>query len=504
MAQVVVYGPNGARTTANTVFTEADKAAGYTMSEYDRLIAGQVPGREGYAGASQTEPLTPEYPGDYGGEDASTPTNERESVVGIGNTNYDTKDYSNVGEDGEVVIKNEDGSVYSPIAKRDMPIPPGAEYWNVDGEYYIVYYIPGTNTPIYYDSSLEDLKNIFGPVEFPGIEQTIKSPTAEEWNSAIRFGDSLELADLTVYNPEVSPWSSFIDTIATESKIRPWLQDAEMIERLAEATLEGRTVTDAEWQSTNWWRTHTQAERDWLLLAQSNATDFTSVLTADAERKIQDDKAAIKNLMEQSGISNPSDELVSWVGQKLTTGLWSDSYVAEQVKVLSDPTLETNMDVELDNFITSGAIDYDTTRAGESQVKRLSKEIMGPVFGGNLAESQISKWAGMIRNDPDAEIEIRDKMMSMVKGLFGENTAEGLTYEEIAAPWRGFTSNVWGGTLDETSNLFQNVIKANDITKANQLLYTAGLQDGGSEKIKTEVKNNIVGAFGGGSVRRIV
>ena len=107
MAQVVVYGPNGARTTANTVFTEADKAAGYTMSEYDRLIAGQVPGREGYAGASQTEPLTENYPGDYGGEDASTPTNERESVVGIGNTNYDTKDYSTVGEDGEVVIDDD-------------------------------------------------------------------------------------------------------------------------------------------------------------------------------------------------------------------------------------------------------------------------------------------------------------------------------------------------------------------------------------------------------------
>ena len=44
MAQVVVYGPNGARTTANTVLTEADKQNGFTMSEYDRLIAGQVPG----------------------------------------------------------------------------------------------------------------------------------------------------------------------------------------------------------------------------------------------------------------------------------------------------------------------------------------------------------------------------------------------------------------------------------------------------------------------------
>ena len=421
------------------------------------------------------------------GPDGQPPSNGDavDTNFGAGSTSFS---YGRFGEEGATVA----------------PIPTGAEFWNVDGNYYIVYFIPGTGTPIYYDSSLEDLKNIFGPIEFPEVEKSIKTPTSEQWASSIRFGDALELANPNIYDPSQSPWVSFVDTIATESKIRPWLQDAEMIERLAEATLEGRTVTDAEWQSTNWWRTHTQAERDWLLLAQSNATDFTSVLTADAERKIQDDKAAIKNLMEQSGISNPSDELVSWVGQKLTTGLWSDSYVAEQVKVLSDPTLETNMDVELDNFITSGAIDYDTTRAGESQVKRLSKEIMGPVFGGNLAESQISKWAGMIRNDPDAEIEIRDKMMSMVKGLFGENTAEGLTYEEIAAPWRGFTSNVWGGTLDETSNLFQNVIKANDITKANQLLYTAGLQDGGSEKIKTEVKNNIVGAFGGGSVRRIV
>ena len=162
----------------------------------------------------------------------------------------------------------------------------------------------------------------------------------------------------------------------------------------------------------------------------------------------------------QCGISNPSDELVSWVGQKLTTGLWSDSYVAEQVKVLSDPTLETNMDVELDNFITSGAIDYDTTRAGESQVKRLVKEVLGPVFGGNLADSQIQKWAGMIRNDPDAEINIRETMMNMKKGIFGETYNDELTYEEIAAPWRGFTTNTWGGTVDETSTLFQDVVKS--------------------------------------------
>ena len=87
--QVVVYGPNGARTTANTF-----KRPGEEMSEYDRLIAGLIPGREGYKGATKSEPLTADYPGDYGGEDVSTPMDQRESVVGIGNTDYDPKDYS--------------------------------------------------------------------------------------------------------------------------------------------------------------------------------------------------------------------------------------------------------------------------------------------------------------------------------------------------------------------------------------------------------------------------
>ena len=108
MAQVVVYGPNGARTTANT-----ERRPGEEKSEYERLIAGEIPGREGYKGATQQEPLTSDYPGDYGGEDASTPMDQRESVVGVGNTDYDPKDYSTVGEDGEVVIKNEDGSIYT-------------------------------------------------------------------------------------------------------------------------------------------------------------------------------------------------------------------------------------------------------------------------------------------------------------------------------------------------------------------------------------------------------
>tara|TARA_R100001224_G_scaffold1224_1_gene912 strand:- start:859 stop:2385 length:1527 start_codon:yes stop_codon:yes gene_type:complete len=508
MAQVVVYGPNGARTTANTELTDADKAKGYTKSEYERLLAGEIVGREGYENADKNyqspEPLTPDYPGDYGGEDGSTPINERESVVGVGNTNYDNKDYSDVGPDGNVVVKTENGDVVSSVDSDGAPlgtIPRGAEFWNVDGNYYIVYFIPNSGVPIYYDTSIEDLKRIFVD-DFAEVEQLIKTPTSAQWNKSIRFGNSLELADPTIYDPTQTPWLSFIDTIEKEAKIRPWLKDEEMVQLLAESTLEGRTVTDAEWQSTNWWRSHTQAQRDWLLLAQSDSFNFSSNLPADAISKIDNDKLLIKNIMEQSGIANPPKELVAWVGEKLTTGDWTEDFTADQIRILSDPTLEADLNSELNNFITSGNVDYDTTRAGESQVQRLVKEYLGPVFGGNLADATLKKYAGMIRNDPDAEVTIKEDLLKIKNNLFDEDND--ITYEQKAAPWRGFTTNLWGGTVEETTSLFQEVLKLNDVAKATKLLYDEGLKDGGSDKIKNEVISSLVGSFGGGGVRRII
>ena len=48
MAQVIVIGPGGARTTANT-----ERRFGETKSQYQRLIAGEKPGREGYKDADK-------------------------------------------------------------------------------------------------------------------------------------------------------------------------------------------------------------------------------------------------------------------------------------------------------------------------------------------------------------------------------------------------------------------------------------------------------------------
>ena len=77
MAQVIVIGPGGARTTANT-----ERRFGEKKSEYERLIAGEIPGREvykdadninyqdTYGGHKTGDAVDSSYTGDYGGEDA--------------------------------------------------------------------------------------------------------------------------------------------------------------------------------------------------------------------------------------------------------------------------------------------------------------------------------------------------------------------------------------------------------------------------------------------------
>ena len=171
-------------------------------------------------------------------------------------------------------------------------------------------------------------------------------------------------------------------------------------------------------------------------------------------------------------------------------------------KILSDPTLEADLNADLDEFINSGNIDYDTTRAGESEVDRLVKEYLGPVFGGNLADATLKKYAGMLRNDPDGLLTVKEDLLKIKNNLFNEDND--ITYEQKAAPWRGFTTNLWGGTVEETTSLFQEVLKLNDVAKATKLLYDEGLKDGGSDKIKNEVISSLVGSFGGGGVRRII
>jgi len=381
--------------------------------------------------------------------------------------------------DGTSVVINSAVASQTSANTYAQGIPSGGEITKVGDLYYILYTIPDTNIPISYEATEQDIRGLF-PLDFD--QQQFKSLTTAEFNQlgAIDFGNVAELYDPRLISQGMTPWEGFIDYLDKEAELRPWLADEEMVFLLAESTLEGRTVTEAEWKTTNWWRTHTQDERDWLLLSQGKSIEE---LPADAQSKIQDDKIAIRNAMIQAGVSNPPDNLINWVSNKLTTGQWSTTYTEDQIALVADPSKVGALDTDLQDFISGDAIEYDTTRAGEDRVQQLYKRYLGPVFG-DVQANLVAEEAGKLRNDPDYEQELITKLTAQKKSLF-PNYAEDVTYEEFAAPWENFTTNQWGQQVDTTSDYFQEVLKLNDATKASKYLTQKGL-DMGVDKVVNE------------------
>ncbi len=347
-------------------------------------------------------------------------------------------------------------------------IPSGGDIVKVDDKYFILYTIPNTNIFISYDATEQDIRGLF-PLDFE--QQTFRNVSEQDISGAIDFGNIAELYDPRFITQGLTPWEGFIDYLDKEAELRPWLDDEEMVFLLAEATLEGRAVTEAEWKTTNWWRTHTQDERDWLLLSQGKPVDE---LPQDAKSKIQDDKIQIRNLMQQAGISNPPENVINWVSNKFTSGSWSTIYTQDQISLIADPSKVGTLDQELQDFISG--VDIDSTSAGEDRVAQLYNRYLGPVFG-NINDGLISEEAGKLRNDADYENELIKKLTSQKKSLF-PMYEEDVTYEEFSAPWQNFTNNAWGTQIDTTSEVFQEVLKLNDASKVSKYLTEKGLEQG--------------------------
>jgi len=184
----------------------------------------------------------------------------------------------------------------------------------------------------------------------------------------------------------------------------------------------------------------------------------------------------IRNVMVQNGIANPPETLINWVSDKFTTGQWSDVYTEDQVKLLADPSKTGNRDIDLTNFITSGEVAVDSTMSGQDRVQDLYLEYLGPVFG-KLNDVDLAKEAGNLRNDPDYEQVLKNNLTATKKSLY-PMYAEDVTYRQFSSPWENFTTNAWGQQIDTSSNTFQEVLKFNDIVKANQYLTKEGLKQG--------------------------
>lgn len=360
-------------------------------------------------------------------------------------------------------------------------VPPGAEVWEVEGRHFLVWYVPFTDPPVplaWFVSSSEERQAL--GIDTKKIDRKFKSWKQFYATGVLRHGDTRELV-----NTRVHPWELLKQHYEQEVAIKPYLADPEILALWAAAMMEGREITEGELKTTKWWRTHSQAEREWLLL---NASD-----PATADRLIRDNRLRVADLLRSSGVANASEALINLIADNWTQGKWTEVYALQQIRLLADPYAEGELDPEL-RGLTKG---LDGTREREDEVRQMIQRWLGPAYAANWTDQHIAEWAGRLRNDPDAKQELEDVLRKHRMALFPEYDNPNLTYEDIAAPWRGVVQQIWGQTADETDPLFMRIVRTNDLATAEQILRTEGLRRG-IGTVVNDVMAAATSAFGGG------
>lgn len=312
------------------------------------------------------------------------------------------------------------------------------------------------------------------------VDRTFASVAEMNQTGALRFGSTLELVN-TTEDPAQQIYSNY----RTEARVKPWLRDPEILTLWMQAALEGRSITDAELQGSEWWRSHSEAERQWISL---NASDPET-----ANRLIRDNRLQVSELFRQAGVSNASRGLIETVADKWTTGAWTEAFAVNQIRLLADPAVEGR----LAPVLRGERRGLDRTREGEEEVQDMVATWLGPAHA--WEQNRIRRWAGKLRTDPDARLELEELLSRQRLALFPEYDNPNLTYDDIAGPWRGLVQQVWGHIPDETDPLFTKIVRLNDAGEATRLLRRQGLSEG-NELVRREFLSGL-GVFGG-QIRR--
>lgn len=364
------------------------------------------------------------------------------------------------------------------MAQTLNQVPPGLEVWQVGGQWYLVRRVTefdGKELFLHWKVNPED-------VEALGIKKPdFKFDTAQVFKrtGSLGMGTSRELLNTTD-----DPVDQIVSDYETQVRVKPWLADPEILNLWIGASLEGREVSDAELQGTDWWRTHSDAERQWLTL---NASD-----PATANRLVKDNRLQVAQMFRDAGVANASNALIGKIADQWTQGGWTEAYALNQIRILSDPQYGGNLDPLLKGMNTG----LNTTRDREGEVQTLIREWLGPSAAKHWSAQAITNWAGRLRNDPDAKLQLEEQLRKHRLALFPEYKDPMLSYEDIAGPWRGVFTQEWGEVADETDPLFSKIVRMNDLAGAQQLLRQVGLKRN-NQTVTRNLLSDITGAFGG-------
>jgi len=276
-------------------------------------------------------------------------------------------------------------------------IPGNPELWKSDdGTSYLVYFAEGMEPPLPMMWKVEnesELEAFFGPGKTITYDHQFTQAQIDSTGGMI-WGTSTEIVDT-----EEDPLEGWASRWERERTVRPYLNDPEIYALYASAALEGRAVTTAELEASEWFQTHSEAERAWIT---TNASDPLT-----AQQMIEDNRVAAYDKLRKAGIAEPPTSMVDFMADQLTTGKWTSEMFDQQVKAVADPYSGIAVDAGVTNAIGKGT--FDTTREEEDRVRATVRRWLGTNFG-QWDDATVAEWAGKIRNEDDAAAVLEETL----------------------------------------------------------------------------------------------
>lgn len=373
-----------------------------------------------------------------------------------------------------------------PFKGRTLNNVPGKpEVWKMGGGIYLAYIVPGTEAdPVYMlwaAPAMSDVQSWFGPGKPVVFDRTITTAQGKAMG-VMTFGTTDEIPP-----GDKNPFAGWATTLKVEAQSQPWIMDDDYQRLMAMALVEGRSLTDAEIATTKWWKTHSAAERRWMITYHGDPETAAS--------QIEDGRLQIRNMIQEAGGgTRVGAGVINYMTNEWVQGRWTLNYLNSQIRALTDPFSGIALDPGLAKQKT-GTV--GSTTEGEDVVRQLLSTWLGPAFG-NWDQKEISRQAGLIRNDPDAQRALEERLKTQRLALFPEYTDREMSYAAIANTWKQWWLGQWGEMPDEKESLFIDVLKRNDITESAKILRKEGLARG-IEKVTQDLSR--AGQSLGGSER---
>ena len=390
------------------------------------------------------------------------------------------------------------GPVATSKTGSDLILPGNPELWyDTDTKQYIVVYVippvkqaDGSMTDeMYLSWTVEDDKDLeaVAGVDIDPVAARTLSQGELTKLGVVNFGAVSEFRDFE--HIEGDPLETWAADMAEVAKTQPWILDEEWHQLSVMAMLEREDgqLSTAEIRATNWWKTHSDAERRWL------ETFYGDPATA-ANWK-EDSRANMAKRLKDAGINNAPTSVLNYMADQVVQGHWTQEKLMRQIAAISDPYANEKVDAGLLQELSDAKYSPDHTQKKEDTVRGLLQRWLGPAYG-NWTDKQIADKAGELRNDPDSEINFIESLKDQRVGVIPGVTDRETSYQDLANPWKTFGRASWGREMDEMDPMFLKMLNNNDATANGSLLAKEGLKrDVG--KVVTDTRNAMSEAWGG-------